>query len=595
MAYVVTPLSVSGDVSSDAITSTTTTQVECAGASFITDGGVPGDALSIFGSASNDGIYIVVEVVSETVLEVYPPLTAGGASGTASVRLQQHTLTIVDETSVSCSSIASAMASLDPRLFRKIAGTFTRGSSIDRSHDVYSSLFRFIRFDATSAIHTDFVMIEETLVYGYDRRTVTGAASLSNLQTGNIRNEVGTLGSLLIQLGSLGGSSPLSASNGCALIGYVPQTSDGGANAWLHCYGSLIASGDAFNATTANCAAAGQSRLFNSVLHSQLQIVGDGGGGISIVNSSIGNDSDVPLALLGSPFAPEIENLTIAESGSIGILAVFDDVILRSLQLSDALPSPLFGALTSSFTIDDLAEDVAMDSLFVPSSGSTFAKRYTFNPRFVNINELGLSVPIAGLEVSIEKVTDVHYVRVLTGAVGTWTIVINGVSINAAGAAGANGTRNALVSAINAAAVPVSAANAANGVQIGAASGTFHISADVPDTQFSVVLQAPPGAGNWVLDPAPAGKAATAPDDYREGPVSGSPFTTDENGRINTAGIVALRGIQSETTHVNRSVSVQLKIVIEGDGYQTQTIFFAPSAPFVGDYAIPKAKMGKLR
>lgn len=605
MSYTVIPAGVldsGGLVSSDAITSTTLAPsiVNAATATHITDGAAPGDAAVIVGGA-NAGSYIVVDVPSETAIEVYPALAAaGGASGTLEIRLNNHQLLITDEATPTCALIASAIAPLDSRLFRKVAGSYAWGGTADEMWDIYSSLFRFIDFTRTSAALTSFVLLRQILMFGYDRRAVAGTALLTNLPGGQIRHLTGSLGTMLLQLGELAGSSDLSTRYGSVLVNYSPALSSMAGNAWMHCYGSLIYSPGRQTVSLNGAVPGQQSQLYNSIVQGALLVSGSAGGGNRVINSTVGGPNNFPVALTSVTGLVDIDHMVIAEGSTSNILVVFADVILPGVLFSDAIASPYFAGFTSSISIDDSPTDVAMTTLFTPSSGSTFLKRYSFNPRFVNVNRVGASTPISGLTVTIEKVPDVHYVSVTTGSTGTWTITIAGVVITAAGDAGPIGagtTRNNLIVAINASAAPVTATAASNNSQIGNGAGTIHIAHDVVDTPFSVVLSPPPGSGAWVLDPAPLGgsKAATAPADYQPEQVTGSPFTTDANGRIDTDGILALRSIQSELSHTNRSINIQLKIIVEGPGYETQEFFFIPSAKFEGDFPVQQARMGNLK
>jgi len=436
-------------------------------------------------------------------------------------------------------------------------------------------------------------MANECLVYNYARTAVAGSAGIGNIGAGHIRVMSGTAGNVKFQLGAVTGDVR-STKNGCCLWGYTINCFTPSSRGYAEVYGSAIFAGD-LNSINYFSAEVGDVIISNSMLAGGVGITNGASNDYTLRNVVLGNDEVVPIVFVTPPPAPTMENVVITDTGAAGIFPVSADVILGSLKFSGSVIVPPINSVSSSVQIDDLEDDVTMSNLVAPASGSTYAKRYTFNPTIVEPSLNSLPVAVSGATVSIFKLPDAQYVRFNTTTTGTYTITINGVAINFAGNVASGTTRTNAVTAINAAAVPVTAYPASNGSQI-TGSSVMVIHADVAGTPFTVELTSAPG-GTWDLNPGVAGNAADVSQTYQPGAITGSPFTTDSNGQIASgAGVKLPVGLYMEATAATGGpISISYRVVIEAPGYETADFVIKPTAAFRGNFPLIPEKMGSLR
>jgi len=575
--------------------------VQAGTATHQTDGAVPGDAIAITGSTSNDGDYIVLDVQNETDLEVYPPLTAEAAAGNVAVYQPAHQLNITDEATISCTSIATAMAALDARIFQRVMSMNANFvANNNNPYDFYRSLIQNFNIIHTGATRTTWSSTREVLVNAWERAPVTVANNPQRDRSFIGPPAAGDPGEFVLEFGELAvPSDPNSWRNASHIFGYgfrnVPSAS------WAYrVYGGFI--GGSWNTVPAYIGS-NISGEEGALVHTNID------GGISLVGDQplrIRNSSASSISSWASPFilnnsgVVDYDGLVIGDTVSGGF-AFFADIEIPGLTLSDGANSPIMTVFAGSVLLDNPGEDAPLSSfmsLFANAGvGSTGAKQYTFNPRFVDVS----GAPIQNLSVTLEQKTDFQYVEFTTGSASTWTITINGTDIPfTPGSASIADARSAAVTAINASSEPVTAStNLSTSNQMGTDTNFIVVYADTNDDGLEIVATTAGAGGAWEVNPLPAsGPASTINSDYRPRELTGSPFTSDANGRINTDGVLALREWNMEVVGSAQNanpINSKLLVTVEGAGYATTRFFFVPEAPFAGDFTIPYDSMGGVR
>jgi len=550
-------------------------------------GVVRGDSGELVGSISNDAAYVVLDVIDANTIEVFPAPTVEAAAGTLTIREQNNFLVIQDEAVVSAASIAAAMALLDSRLF-ELKFT-TPAQTAGREFRIYGFLIRVFFFNNTVAATTDLLSENEVWFLDWDgaQRSSPGIASEWFI-AGNNTAVVGAQSN--INFGSLADPlDPRSVQNGSVLLGGSIANLPNGELS-ISIYGSYLHSG-ASQLFYVVYDGPGEGALAGSIVNAGL-IAPNSGGTLETLQTVIHNSPNFGIAPLG-PIA-SAANFLQADSSNFGIIFSAVEVILREVELSDAAFNPMQFLFNSAAQFIDPREDYTAAELF-QLSNSAAAKSYTFNPRFTDINFVTGPSPLVGAEVSIERVSDGHYMRVLNQTDGTYTITINGVDhTHISVAQSVPALRSSLVAAINAGSEPVSSVPATTLVNLG--NNAFIINADVADTPFTIVVTTEPAPGDLEVDQPPQGGAALVlQQDYREIPIPGSPFTVDGNGRINTNGVEIAAFVGYETGLAMRFINLQYRIIVEGNGFRRVLDGFKPTAPFLADFPVEDKAMGEFR
>lgn len=593
MSYSVTP---GGGFTSTNLFSTDTTTgfpggnlIDAAGATWITDGAAVGDGVSITGSTSNNGTYILVAINSETQIEVYPAITAEAAAGSVLLGRPNHTLVITDETTPTASSIVTAMASLDSRLFYRAAGFQNLYDAADpQSWDLFLHLFQNIEVTATSAITTTLVSNREIWFCYYDRRNNSGSGT--NISTrGLIYNRTGSSGNFIMEVGSQSGGVE-SSRYGSVFVGAAPAVNQGDQDMALRMYHSCVIGGHGGGYPAGGSNISGETAEIGNVL-SMGSFALVGAEPMTIKNLVI--DAPVSPPTIFAATDLDAEDIKITRNDT----TVFStaDLTVPGLTFLAGSTGPYVNIFVSYLDLLNMGRDIDIDSSNITVNSSTACvKRYSFDPTFVDEGDN----PIENLYVTIEKIADAHYVQFGTGATGTWTITINGTAINFTGSASLTTLRSNAIAAINGSAEPVTATASTNNGQVGSSTGTILINSDVSDVTVDVVLTTAPGSGTWFLDPAPTGgtNAAQAPGDYQEEEYSGSPYTTTAAGKLNgTGGVDLMRAAMYETSSGGDPVHIRNKVTVEGAGYETTSFVVLLTSRFDGKFVVPYAKMGGLR
>jgi len=549
---------------------------------------VRGDALDLLGSTSNDGDYIVLDVVNANTVEVFPAPTLEAAAGNVALREQNHRLEIIDEPVVSADTIAAAMALLDSRLFeRKFA---VAAQTPGREFSINGFLFREFFFDNTGPTTIDFLTENEVWFLDWDgaqRSGPTFASHWSMIAAGGA-----TAGALInINLGSLSDiNDPRSVRNGAVFLnGFLNFA--GSSEVATSVYGSYLHMGLTTPLYTI-LDGPGVGAISGSIVNAGM-IAPVSGSSLETLQTVIHNSATFGIAPIGA--IANAANFLQANAANFGVVFSPTEVILREVELSNAAFTPTQLLFSSAFQFIDPREDYTALELF-QLNGAAGAKSYTFNPRFTDINFSVGPSPLVGAEVTIERLADGHYISVTNPTVaGTYTVTINGedhVVIFAGGSPAV--LRNQLVVSINAGTQPITATNGSNNGQIGGpgSARSLIISSDVADTLMTISVTQP--AATLALDPAALNAGSTLSQDYRELPIPGSPFIVDGNGRINTAGVELAAFVGYENGVGTRFINLQYRIIVEGNGFRRVLDGFKPTAPFLADYPVEDKSMGDL-
>ena len=552
-------------------------------------GVVRGDIAQLVGSTSNDDNYIVLDVLNANTIEVFPAVTFEGPLGLVTIREQNNLLVIQDEAVVSAATIAAAMALLDPRIFEL---KFTvPAQAAGREFRIYGFLIRVFLFNNSGATTTEFLSENEVWFLDWDgaQRSSPNIASDWRISA----NSVAAVGALTnINIGSLADPlDPRSVQRGSIMLG---GSSDNLPNSELSIsvYGSYLHSG-LNNLFYVINDGPGVGALAGSVVNSQLLAPGTGGT-LETLQTVIHNSPGFGIAPLG-PIA-NAANFLQADSSNFGIIFSTLEVIIRELELSDAAFTPMQLLFSSAAQFIDPREDYTAAEL-MQLNGSASAKTYTFNPRFTDINFVTGPSPLVGAEVTIERVSDGHYVLFTNQTDGTYTLTINGEDHTHV-SAGQSTTqlRNSFVGILNAGSQPVTANTGLNSGQLGNTNSIIVLNADVPDTPFVIEVTQEPTPGDVDIDPAPvSGAALVLNQDYREIPIPGSPFTVDGNGRIDTNGVEIAALIGYENGVGSNFINLQYRIIVEGNGLRRVLDGFKPTAPFLADFPVEDKSMGEFR
>ena len=540
-----------------------------------------GDAAHIQSSTGNDGVYIVLDVISANVIEVYPALPSGVVDGTVRLRGQNHRLDIDDEDPVTAAIIETAMP--DSRLFglrHQIGAHLAAGQTFA----MYGHLFRQIYFTHTLDIHCQVTIQREVWFLDWDGTIRGGGTTITEVRIRNIASQPGStelligaqtdsgdprsvdLGSILLNHRISGNTSPVNNNMNVRLLGSFIFTSvnDQGSNILSsnsrdgQCSGSII-----------------DGRLFFPGIEQVNDVINyTPGQGIAVSSTGVANMARVLQANHG-------------EGGAYFFASV--EIVLEGSAWSDACTNPLIANITSPITLKNPQEDYAPVIWANDLDESASQKTYTFNPRFVDLSKISGPVPLEDLTVTITRRADGHYVNVIDNDDGTYTVTINGEDHTFAASGDTNeDIRDGLIIAINAGSQPVTATNGSQ--QVG--PFTLLVLADVIDELMVISIDSP--SADMLLDNAPAGgtKAAEFDEDYRSIGVAGSPFLTDANGRINTDGIDLIRYISYQEAEF---IHCQFEITIEGAGRRLTMIKYVPTSIFAADMAIEDGRMGVLR
>lgn len=542
-----------------------------------------GDAILVAGSTSNDDTYIVLDVVDADTVEVYPAVTSEAAAGTAQIKRNDHKLEIVDEGSIGPTDIETAMASVDSRLFRKLIRT----AGADNQMDVWMFLFRHFEFHRTATGTTTYVSTNDVYLLDYDgdKRNLAAYSYFED------RGVSGGLGEIILQFGSLGVSSDRrSAKDGCVLLNTVPTALVGASDARRICTqvgGSAIFTesggvasfedGPSTEGYFSNCLAYGGIFAPTS------------GRELSEINNIIYRGRNSGLPIVGVPASSS--NLLLVDNVSSGILANnTEETLVEEMEISEDFTTPVVLLFSSACKFLNPREDYTSAQLFNAFSAGSGIKSYTFNPQFIDYSPLTGPSPISGASVTIEKFVDARIVNVANNHDGTYTITINGEdhTYEASGNTAAS-IKVQLASAINAGSQPVTATVETSPPQFGDA---IFIKSDVDYTIFDIEVSSP--SSDLVLDPAAtAGGASHATDDTVPGVVTGSPFTTDANGRINSG-----NGFDMSSFVVYSflgTCNMFYRVFFEKPGYERLDMTLVLEAKAVGVIPVAPARMGGVR
>lgn len=486
---------------------------------------------------TNSGSYIVADVISETKVEIFgalPTLPAPGAN--VQVRRNDSVLFIQDESAGTLGAASTAY----PNVIQ--SRQLTEPTPIAAGLNfILRELFVLNIFGIPNTA-TDLVLqSNDEMVLGGLNHAVTNISGLLNT--------AGTFKGDFKLISGTAGSDLLSVTDPSIFVGVIvnfvveKETMDIRGSVFAYGRTSVFVSGKA------------------PVIQSCYFI----GGSINLVPQNLsGGFFDTLVIYSGATGAgmvglpDETDNITTIEAASGGF-TINGSPILSGMRFAADVFRPLYQTLSGTTIIRNPKEPYTTVELF----GSDFTSpgvgliwggitRYTFNPRFVTRDEAGNNaIPLSGLDVKIEEIDDEQGINIAVGAAGTtYTVTINGTAFpyTQSGTNNLNNIRNGLKTAINAGAEPVTARTITTLV-VPPDSLPHHLDIipDDPDVLFTTaVIDDDTGTRMTLL--------------LKEREESGSPYTSDSNGRINTDGVDLEVGVSYKLAQFHR----QHRVTISG-------------------------------
>lgn len=550
---------------------------------------IVGDCVEVSGSGFNDRGFLVLEVVDADNVRVYPAPANEGPGATCRARYNDCYIDIDNETSVDAATIESAIGNSE--LFRRVTTTPSIGSPINLKWRIYAHRCRTIQVTPPTGGVCTFTSLREVWYFDADGEArSTGGGGYAWVFRED--TSAGSTGEVRWNVGELTDSGDIrSGKNGSIFLnGSISSHPSGSPNNLLGRFlvTNSLMSQDSDGIAYLNDDENGNlSRLANSILVGTFQMP-TGNRTLDTIKNLI---LEGPLFIIGQ--VTNAEDLTVTEelSGTFGSsVSVTSESTFSGIEISDSVFLPLVLLFNSVVNLLNPKEDYSLSSLFNVFSLSAARKSFTFNPTFVDYNEGGGPQPISGATVSVEKVADGHILNISTySAAGPYTVTINGTPFSVTAAGSLDLTRTALINAINAGSEPVTATNGLTDAQFGATS--FSIIADSPNTPFDIQVSSP--SNFLVLNPAAvAGGALLLGEDHTNGALTGSPFTTDVNGRINSGDGVELT---TEVRYTNLgTIRLFYLITIEKAGFPLTETTLRPTGQVESQFPIRSKKMGVI-
>lgn len=537
--------------------------IEAAGATFLANEVQRGDGLNVLASTTNDDLYIVHTVLSETRVIVVAsaggtPLVTEPVAGVLIVQGANHRLTITDETITSALDVETGIGR--PELFE--VGRSSAGSG--QQYLMIRHRFSEITLASTGGT---FAWSGTREVWSRDSTMAVVGTSAGGLVVSGP-----AIGAYELEFGELAvPANSRSYRNGCVWIGVIfngPQNSM--RQRYYGCYLSVPTAASLHQVNPGN---AGEGRMFGCVANGGIVV---GSGANTVDGSSL---IDVLHVSETFGFAPlnrlnDVSNFVQAASTSFAIVAFLPpglDVSASGLAFSDDAFSPVF-LLTlnpgAAFNIDDQQEDRSSAFLLNSVSDSTARIRYSWSPRVVTAvrpsSELAggngegseITTPVQGAMVYVDEVDLNRRIDVAFAAstAGNYVVTINGTDHVYASPGGETPATvsGALVALLNVVGEPVSAITA--GLP---ATPTVLVSPDVVANPMSVSVSSPvPGelsVRSFVI------------------PVTGSPFATAADGRINGGAALLVVRYEDEAFTLgpnNRVRDNEFRVRITAPGYR---------------------------
>lgn len=557
----------------------TTTTIEASGANFITNGISRGDSADIL-AGTNAGVYIVLDVLDEDTLEVYPALTAGAGSGLVRIMANDHRLLITDEATVTAALIAAAMP--DERLFgmRGRALAAVGGAWVE----IFGFLFRDLHFNHTSANTTNWNTLNEIWFLDWQRASAT--ANVDYMWNATTPGSDFAGSKTILTMGNSG--SGIHTNNGSVFLNGGVKYSEA-SNLTTRVYGSAFLGGGATSELLELSDGDDVGEVRQSMANGNMFLGAGQGAGLSSVDGFVFSGSGFGMSIINP--VDSLVRCDLVDTLSVTLTdehQVWEDV--RRNSTGGLLIMSGDGPLTFRNS------DPTIDLFGIVSGAEPVVRDYTFNPRFVDVNYNDDPQPIQNLVVSIFRELDNRVFGFDNAAFGgTMTLRINGVDVSFGYSISAFITAGNAVVAINA--EPGLPTITATRVDPGEAFGPTVVGVHLSDSAggYPTVEVVSDPESLFVDQPALASPSDVLDDPHLPIEIAGSPFTTDVNGRINTAGVNLASEVHLVTNTAGSIVqNARYRLRVEGPHYSVFDRVFTLRARFDADIPIAWACMGTV-
>lgn len=545
---------------------------------------IKGDVVRVTGSAFNNRDFLVLEVIDADNVRVYPAPTTEAGGPEAQGRYNECFIEIDNETTIDAASIATGIGNSE--LFGRVITTPSEGTTSIR-WTIYKHLAREFRIAPSQpdGVST-FTSTREVWYFDVDQdlRSSFSAAYFWKITE---KSQVTGTGRVEINIGELADpNDPRSTINGSIFLNgsasSLPVGTSGVRRTQIKVYNSLMSADSDGVGLIDNNDAGDQSEITNSHLIGNVQIPTGGRTLAFAQNLNI----EGPLAVVGELVDGSDFTLMDDVSGSGIVVSLTQEGVVRSLEISDSYVSPALSLINAPLATIDNKEDYDATRIFSLITGSAGRKAYTWNPTLIDYNENNGPQPVAGATITVEKVTDGHVLNVSGYSAGIYTVTINGTDFNASGQGSADATRTKLINDINAGPEPVTAITAGFDTQFGSAA--FAVKSDVDDTLFTISVSSP--SDLLVLNPTPTGSAGLLSEDHVPGEITGSPFTSDANGRLNSG-----NGIELTTSVIYQgmgTINLFYRITLEEAGFVLTETTMKPNSSVDAQLPMRAKRMG---
>lgn len=504
--------------------------------------------------SGNDGVYVIERVISETTLLTRLSLPApGAAAGNLEIRNNDSTLLIDDEASITWAAILAASPEFVHRSQRL-------------GHATQFNFYRYDHFFKTISVNYTTAGVSQ---WNHSREIIS---CLLETQC-TVKNRSGSSGTLNIQLGTTG-SDLLSGRNASVWVNMNPEFGTSGHTTNL-CGGSSVYTDE--------------QQVFDAGKNANVSgaIVFSGGFTMNNLPNGAGGNLDTLIIASGSfPYIAfntqdSADNLIVVDSTNAAIFVISSGNLIQvpGLRLSDDAFRPIAQTLFATVIFLDPKEDYAAQELYAlggtPAAGQNFGalKKYTFNPSFVLLNRNNLTrTPINSLQVRIYEIEEERIVSVNTNTNGTYEVrvTVNGTLYTGTFTASGHTTtqiRNGLVTSSNGTGGPFSASS----TEIGGIG--LQLTFTDPEANISISLISP-------------NNDMSLRNNVSE--MSGSPFTTDSNGQLESgAGIQVIRAKAASS-----ALNVRHRIVTSGANIQRLDAVVKITQKFTGDISMDLSPQG---
>lgn len=340
---------------------------------------LPGDGAIITGSgAGNNGTYLVVDVPDQEVLIVRANLAAEGAVPGLELTTQDHVVTITDEATITWATIMAAVNE------RAIVDIFPIAGSTG------GTVYSFVRF----ALDEVFIHTPGAVDSNWNSTAEIALEIATNNSTWSIKNSIGDLAQIYLNLGSLASSNRRSYYEGS--IWHWPARTAITGSITANMYGSC-----GLRSGTATMDLFGDSKIYGCFFL--------GGFGTTSGWSSVGTEFQDVITAPGSSAPPFLldtvsyaDNVCVGHAAQQATLFASGTTLLQKAAFSDSYPSIPLGVALLTAELRDFQEDYDLANIATILVPGAAVKSYTYNPVVVD----NWNSPISGATVYIAQIDD---------------------------------------------------------------------------------------------------------------------------------------------------------------------------------------------